>query len=218
MSGNLGSRTRPGVWVLGGLATAVAVAALTACAAGSAPAVSPSTPPAPPGGNSAAPASATPEVNPSGDIPDNQVFVSYSPPGGRFTVSVPEGWSRLAEGDGVVFTDKLNSVRVATGVQPRAPTVESARTTELPALRAGAPGYRPGTVSAVTRPAGPAVLITYEASSAPDPVTGKTRLDAVERYEFWHAGQRVTLTLSGPKGADNVDPWRMITDSLRWQQ
>jgi hypothetical protein len=26
------------------------------------------------------------------------------------------------------------------------------------------------------------------------------------------------LTLSGPKGADNVDPWRKITDSLRWQQ
>ncbi|MDT7564604.1 MAG: hypothetical protein QOG76_3228, partial [Pseudonocardiales bacterium] len=24
------------------------------------------------------------------------------------------------------------------------------------------------------------------------------------------------LTLSGPKGADNVDPWRKVTDSLRW--
>jgi hypothetical protein len=26
----------------------------------------------------------------------------------------------------------------------------------------------------------------------------------------------VTLTLSGPKDADNVDPWRLVTDSLRW--
>jgi hypothetical protein len=26
----------------------------------------------------------------------------------------------------------------------------------------------------------------------------------------------VVLTLSGPKGADNVDPWRKITDSLWW--
>jgi hypothetical protein len=24
------------------------------------------------------------------------------------------------------------------------------------------------------------------------------------------------LTLSGPKGADNVDPWKIVTDSLRY--
>jgi len=24
------------------------------------------------------------------------------------------------------------------------------------------------------------------------------------------------LTLSGPVGADNVDPWRIVTDSLAW--
>jgi hypothetical protein len=24
------------------------------------------------------------------------------------------------------------------------------------------------------------------------------------------------LTLSGPKGADNVDPWRIVSDSLKW--
>jgi hypothetical protein len=42
--------------------------------------------------------------------------------------------------------------------------------------------------------------------------------ESVERYAFWHAGQQVVLTLSGPRGADNVDPWRTITDSLRWQR
>jgi hypothetical protein len=31
-----------------------------------------------------------------------------------------------------------------------------------------------------------------------------------------HDGREVVLTLSGPKGADNVDPWRIVTDSLRW--
>ena len=41
--------------------------------------------------------------------------------------------------------------------------------------------------------------------------------EAVERYAFWHDGQEAVLTLSGPKGADNVDPWRIVTDSLRWQ-
>jgi hypothetical protein len=48
-------------------------------------------------------------------------------------------------------------------------------------------------------------------------VTGKAKTDAVERYLFVHKGKRVTLTLSGPKGADNVDPWRLVTDSLSWK-
>jgi|SRR5882757_827171 len=156
------------------------------------------------------------EVNPSGDIPDNQAFVPYFPPGATFTVSVPEGWSRLVQDGGVAFTDKLNSVHVAAAPQPRAPTRESVAAQELPALRASVPGYQPGTLTTVTRAAGPAVLITYGALSDPNPVTGKSRLNDVQRYEFWHAGQGVTLTLAGPKGADNLDPWRKITDSLRW--
>jgi hypothetical protein len=213
--------------VTGGL-TVAAVLALTACAAGPTP---PAAPPAaaasaPPAGASpagASPASASPgaaagvtEVNPSGDIPDNQAFVPYSPPGATFAVSVPEGWSRLVQDGGVAFTDKLNSVRIAAGPQPQAPTVESVRAQELPALRTSVPGYQQGTLTTVTRTAGPAVLITYGATSDPDPVTGRSRSNDVQRYEFWHAGQAVTLTLSGPKGADNVDPWRTVTDSLRW--
>jgi len=39
----------------------------------------------------------------------------------------------------------------------------------------------------------------------------------VERYAFWRAGTTVILTLSGPQGADNVDPWRMVTDSFGWR-
>jgi hypothetical protein len=38
----------------------------------------------------------------------------------------------------------------------------------------------------------------------------------VERYEFWHSGHTLTLTLSAPVGSDNVDPWRTVTDSLQW--
>jgi len=171
---------------------------------------------APPAASSPEAAAGGPEVNPSGDIPDNQAFVPYSPPGASFTVSVPEGWSRLVQDGGVAFTDKLNSVRIAAGPQPQAPTVESVRAQELPALRASVPGYQPGTLGTVSRSAGPAVLITYGAISDPDPVTGRSRPNDVQRYEFWHTGQGVTLTLSGPKGADNVDPWRKITDSLRW--
>jgi hypothetical protein len=58
--------------------------------------------------------------------------------------------------------------------------------------------------------------VTYLARGAADPVTGKARLDEVERYLFVHRGHEAVVTLSGPKGADNVDPWRTITDSLRW--
>ena len=52
--------------------------------------------------------------------------------------------------------------------------------------------------------------------SANSAVTSKARQNAVERYVFFHGGRRVTLTLSGPKGADNVDPWRTVTNSFRW--
>jgi hypothetical protein len=72
-------------------------------------------------------------------------------------------------------------------------------------------------VSTVARKAGSVKRITYLAQGRPDPVTGKTRTDAVERYVFTHGGRPVVVTLSGPKGADNVDPWRIVTDSLRWR-
>lgn len=158
-----------------------------------------------------------PEVNPAGDIPDNQVFVSYRPPGGQFTVKVPEGWARVVRGGTVSFTDKLNTIRMESRPAPVAPTPPSARQTELPAIKAASRHYQPGNVTQVRRAAGPAVLITYKADAPADPVTGKVVHDAVERYEFWRGGTEAILTLSGPVGADNVDPWRIVTDSFRWR-
>jgi len=157
------------------------------------------------------------EVNPAGDIPDNQVFVAYTPPSAGFSLKVPEGWARTEAGGAVTFTDKLNSIRMESVAAATAPTPQSAEQTELPAIRASAKNFRAGKVTTVTRKAGPAVLLTYGADSAPDPVTGKVVHDAVERYEFWRSGTEVILTLSGPKGADNVDPWRIVTDSFGWQ-
>ncbi len=158
-----------------------------------------------------------PEVNPSGDIPDNQAFVAYSPPSGGFSVKIPEGWARVEAGGAVTFTDKLNSIRVETAAAATAPTIQSAQQNEVPKIQAAAVNFKAGKVTSVTRKAGNAVLITYGADSAPDPVTGKVVHDAVERYEFWKAGTEVVLTLSGPQGADNVDPWRIVTDSFGWQ-
>jgi hypothetical protein len=158
-----------------------------------------------------------PEINPAGDIPDNQVFVAYSPPSGGFSVKVPEGWARSEQGGVVVFTDNLNSIRMETDGVASAPTVASAQQDEVPAITAAVRNFASGRVTVVTRKAGQAVLITYRADSNPDAVTGKVRRLDVERYEFWRNGTQAILTLSGPQGADNVDPWRIVTDSFGWR-
>jgi hypothetical protein len=165
----------------------------------------------------AASGTAAPENNPAGDIPDTQVFVPYTPPTKLLTVSVPEGWAQTTEGAATVFTDKLNAVRIE--IQPALVplTSDSIRQQELPAVQSDSPGYRFGAISVVQRKSGPVFLVTYQATSPPNEVTGKSGVDAVERYEFWRDGHEAILTLSGPLGADNVDPWRTITDSLQWQ-
>jgi len=171
------------------------------------------------GGQSATPPNPNaPEVSPAGDIPDNQAFVPFAPPGGSFTVKVPEGWSRSSSGGAVSFTDKLNAIKVESRPAQAPPTVREARQTEVPKLSSAVEGFRLGTVNAVSRKAGTAVRITYLAAARTNAVTGKSGQDAVERYVFFHNGKDVVLTLSGPKGADNVDPWRIVTDSLTWSR
>jgi hypothetical protein len=156
------------------------------------------------------------EQSPPGDIPDNQVFVRFSPDGSDFSVRVPEGWARSTVGTAVSFTDKLNTIQMQELPAGPALNVKAAKQTELPKLAHTVKGFKPGTVTTVTRPAGHAVRITYLATAKPNPVTGKGGTNAVERYVFFHNGKELVLTLSGPKGADNVDPWRIVTSSVRW--
>jgi hypothetical protein len=192
-------------------ATLVAVGVLAGC--GSSPTtVQPTTTAA--GAASKTPA---PENNPVGDIPDTQVYVPFSPPAQVFSVSVPEGWAQSTDGAATVFTDKLNAVRVEEQPELIAVTPETVQRQELPAVQAATPGYRFGGLSVVQRASGPVILATYQATSPPNDVTAKVGVDSVERYVFWRDGHEVILTLSGPLGADNVDPWRTITDSLQWK-
>ncbi|MEU8975367.1 hypothetical protein AB0D11_40160 [Streptomyces monashensis] len=155
------------------------------------------------------------ESNPPGDIPDNQVYVPFH--GSGFTVKVPEGWARTEKGGSTVFTDKLNSVQIEPSTQSVAPTVSEVTNAVLPRLRAQVPKFAAPKVSEVTRHAGRVVLVTYQGDSAKDPVTGKVVRDAFERYAFQRSGHEVDLTLSGPVNADNVDPWRTISDSFAWK-
>jgi len=142
--------------------------------------------------------------------------VSFIPAGGGDSVKIPEGWARTSHGTTYSFTDKLNHIEVSTATASTQPTIASVTNTDVPSLKAKVPKFAMGKVSSVIRGAGRAILLTYQGDSAPDQVTGKVVRDAFERFTFYRAGRRVDLTLSGPTNADNVDPWRIVSDSLRW--
>jgi hypothetical protein len=67
----------------------------------------------------------------------------------------------------------------------------------------------------VTLGGGPAVLTIYETTSSADPVTGRRYRLTVDRFTFVHTTRVLVLSLSSPVGADNVDPWRIISQSVR---
>jgi hypothetical protein len=175
----------------------------------------------PPGASSTAagpqhPAAHATEANPPGDIPDNQAFVGFSPASGGYSVKIPEGWAQTSSGKTTSFSDKLNHIQVSAATASAQPTVGSVTSTDVPTLRATVPRFAIGKVSEVSRRGGRAILLTYQGDSTPDPVTGKVVRDAFERYTFHLGNRRVDLTLSGPSTADNVDPWRIVSDSLAW--
>jgi hypothetical protein len=158
-----------------------------------------------------------PEVSPSGDIPDNQAYVPFSAPGTNVTVKVPEGWSRSSTATDTTFTDKLNSITIEQRKGASAVTVSQVKQADVPALAKSVKGFKLQSVATLQRKAGPVVRIRYLAVAKTNPVTGKGGTDAVERYLFARSGNELVLTLSGPKGADNVDPWKIVTDSVVWR-
>jgi hypothetical protein len=157
------------------------------------------------------------EFNPPGDIPDNQVFVDYRYPGSRVHLRFPEGWARSTRQGTTTFTDHYNSIALRVVNAARRPTPASVQSHDVPQLRRTVPQFAQPKVSQISRAHGNAVLLTYLLDSRPDPVTGKVVRDAAERYAFWNHGQEAILTLTGPQNADNVDPWRLVSDSLQWR-
>jgi hypothetical protein len=156
------------------------------------------------------------EKNPPGDIPDNLAFVLYRSSAGRYSFRHPEGWSQSTHGSTVTFTDKLNGVQVAIGSATATPTVASARQQDVPRLTGSQAAFELRSVTAVSTPAGPGVRIVYRRNSAPDAVTGRQYRDEVERYELFAHGHEVVVELFGPVGADNVDAYRTMIQSLRF--
>jgi hypothetical protein len=154
------------------------------------------------------------ESNPPGDIPDNLAFVRYVNKPGRYSFTHPEGWAQTGHGTSVRFTDKLNGVAVDSLRATRAPTTSTARSADVPRLRRSVPAFELRGITAVSVPAGHGVRIVLRRNSHPDPVTGKVYRDEVEEYIVYHAGRLIRMDLYGPVGADNVDAYRTMSQSL----
>ena len=152
--------------------------------------------------------------SPPGDIPDTQAFVTFK--GSGFSLKVPDGWSHSTKAGTTAFVDKYNGIAVMLAKRSSAPTVSSTRGSELAKLKKTTKGFANATVATISRPAGSGVLVKYQAASAPNSVTGKTITNDVERYELWRAGKLAIVTLQAPHGSDNVDAWKLVTNSLRW--
>jgi hypothetical protein len=156
-----------------------------------------------------------PEANPPGDIPDSQVFIAYASPLG-FSLEVPEGWARSDRSDGARFADKYDSVDVSSLAASSAPTTTTVRTNEAAALVKTGHAVKISAIKSMKLPAGNAVLIVYTSNSEPNAVTGKQIRLENNRYLFFKAGKIVTLDLSAPMGADNVDQWKLMSESFHW--
>jgi len=170
-----------------------------------------------PGGSSQpGPSPVTQEQNPSGDIPDNQVFVSYHSDAGGYSLDIPEGWARSETGPNVSFVDKLDSIKVEITSGSAAPTVQSVTDSDVPQLEQQVEAFEKVEITAVGLPAGQAVRIRYRANSAPDSVTGKKVRLEVDRYELFKDGKLAAISLAAPAGSDNVDVWKQISSSFKW--
>jgi hypothetical protein len=156
------------------------------------------------------------EHNPPGDIPDTTVYVPYRSSVAHAVIKVPEGWARQDSATGSTFASNLNSITIAAQQMTAAPTVATARSTTVPKLSASTSAFRLQSARAVTLAGGPAIEIVYEINSQPNAVTGRQYRLVVERFEFFSKGHGAVLSLSCAVGSDNVDPWRIVSQSFRW--
>ena len=139
----------------------------------------------------------------AGDIPDNQVFLSYR--NRRFSIKYPEGWAQTGTGARVTFRDKNNIVRVllGSGASSRAAIAGAAITAPATSLRL---------------PSGRTVRVVYRTVSAPNAVTGKRVTLTVDRYTITGKnGSLAIVDLGTPVGVDNVDAYRLMIESFRWR-
>jgi hypothetical protein len=151
----------------------------------------------------------------TGDIPDSQVFLVLTDKAGGFSMKYPEGWTQSGSSRDVTISAKNNLVHVVIATGP-APTPASVAA-QLNALKASNPTLTFASPQTVTISSSPVVKAVYTTESAPNPVTGKRVKLIVDRYELAKGGKVATVDLGTPVGVDNVDAYRKMIESFRWQ-
>lgn len=157
-----------------------------------------------------------PEVSPPGDIPDNQAFVTFNSPLG-YSIKVPEGWARKDDGPNTTFSDKYNHILLQQRNVGQTIDEAFAKSTLVPDLQKSGRAVDKVVVKTIPLKSGPVVALDYDSNSEPNAVTNKQIREENESVYFVNGGKRVTLTLSAPKGADNVDQWNFMINSFRWK-
>ena len=157
-----------------------------------------------------------PEVSPPGDIPDNQSFVTFTSPIG-YSIKVPEGWARKDDGTKTTFSDKYNHVLLQLGEAAQPIDEAYAKSTLIPDLQKNGRAVDKVAIKTLTLKAGAAIALDYDSNSEPNAVTNKQVREENESLYFFKDKKLVTLTLSAPKGADNVDQWQFMANSFRWK-
>ncbi len=153
------------------------------------------------------------EVNAAaaGDIPDNQVFLVFRDARAGYSLKYPEGWAQQGSGGKVSFRDKNNVIRAVVSAGPA-----WTRASVAADLRRLKGAQVQGPPQAITLSGRPAFKAVYRTVSAPNPVSGKRVTLSVDRYYVWKQGRRAVLDLGCPVGVDNVDAYRLISESFRW--
>jgi hypothetical protein len=166
------------------------------------------------GSSSASAASSEAASTAAGDIPDNQQFLTFRNRSGGYSISYPEGWARSGNGDAVTFQDKSNTItiKVAQGTKPTTASVAA----ELKRERTSDPCLNAGSPQATTAGPNQVIKATYRTQGQKSPVTGQWPRITVDRYVYFKGGRVATVDLATPVGVDNVDAYRMISESFRW--
>jgi hypothetical protein len=151
----------------------------------------------------------TTETSPPGDIPDTQVFLTYVPSAGQYSILFPEGWSRSEQRAGVMFVQAFNGERVRLR---RAGASATAATATAPFQ-----GVHNVKSVPLSLPSGKALLVAFTSNSLPDAVTGKSVRLTNNSYVLSSRDRTAVVDLWAPLGSDNVDQWRRISASFRWR-
>lgn len=151
----------------------------------------------------------------TGDIPDNQTFLVFHDSPAGYSIRYPEGWARKGSGTDVTFREKANVIHIVVRNGP--PPTEPSAVKGVEQLKKSDPTVKVMSPQKVTLNGEPAVKIEYSRLSPPDPVTGKRLRLVVDRYEYGKGGKVAVLDLETPVGVDNVDAYRLISESFTWR-